>query len=98
VGLDRTPYRYWNSGGGRPTLLRPCRERVVRIEQPTSPAELDQRRLDPRALRSERRQPEDPPEVIPADGGMRMPVVRTARGGDARGVERDSTHAGAHRP
>jgi hypothetical protein len=39
---------------------------------------------DPRALRSERRQP-DPPEVIRANGGMRMPVVRTARGGDARG-------------
>jgi hypothetical protein len=30
-------------------LLRPCRERVVRIEKPTRLAELDQRSVDPSA-------------------------------------------------
>jgi hypothetical protein len=61
-------------------LFRPCRQRVVRIEKPTWLAELDQRSLDPSAVDGERRQPEDPPEVISA-GVVGRPACRTARGG-----------------
>ena len=42
----------------------PGRERVVGVEQAAGLAQLAQRRLDRRALLRERRQPEDPPEVL----------------------------------
>ena len=44
--------------------LGPRRERIGGIEQAAGLAELAQRRLDLRALLGERRQPEDPPEML----------------------------------
>ena len=76
-------------------LPRPCRQRVVRIEKPTRLAELDQRSLDPSALPGERRQAEDPPELIRAARGALTPVCRTRRGSQARRIECNGAHTGA---
>jgi hypothetical protein len=49
--------------------LGPSRERIRGVEQAAGPAELAQRRLNLRALRCERRQPEHAPETVGTDGG-----------------------------
>jgi hypothetical protein len=77
--------------------LGPRRQRIGGVEQAAGPAELAQRRLDARAVLRERRQPEDPPEVI-ATGGRRGGRARPGprRRDDAPRVERHGARARAH--
>ena len=76
------------------------RQRIGGVQQAAGPAQLAQRRLDLRRLPRERRQPEDPPEVLGA-GRRRVgagPVPRRPRrcGDGARGIERHGARSCAH--